>query len=355
MIPHNRPLITEPDREAVDAVLRSSWIAGGEQVSGLEADFGVMFGGGGGCATSSGTAALYLALKTIGIGNGERVAVPTYSCSALLDAVFAAGGRPLVVDVSDHDLTIDPDSLERERERAGGRVAATIAVHTHGARAPLEQLVAAGGGTLIQDCCHSLGGRVDGLPIGHDGPLAVFSFFATKIITCGQGGLMLALDEELARAARDFRDTETRPDYRPRFNIALTDFQAAMARSQLQRLEAIASRRREISRRYLGALRTELVALPSHVDDERMVHRFVLRGRDRAQRDRLADHFRRRGVTATAPVQHDDLLHNYMGLDPARFPVAEALASVTLSLPVFPGLRAEEVDVVVDAVASLPA
>lgn len=352
MIPHNRPLITDADRRAVDAVLRSPWIAGGEQVEALEAEMAALLGGGGACATSSGTAGLYVALRMLGVGRGDLVAVPTYSCSALLDAVFAVGAQPLPVDVSGSDFTIDPGSLERER--SGRRLAATIAVHTHGARAPLEQLTAAGAGTIVQDCCHSIGGRREGAMLGHEGPLAVFSFYATKIITCGQGGLVYAPDEAVAGSARRYRDAETRPRYTPRFNVALTDFQAAMARSQLSRLDAIAAARRAVARRYLDALPQGVLAEPAVVEEQRLVHRFVIRARDAEQRERFASHFQGRGVAAPQPIQHDDLLHNYLGVDPERFPVAEALAQTTLSLPIYPALRGDEVDAVAQAIASLP-
>lgn len=353
MIPHNRPLISDADREAVDAVLGSGWIAAGEQVAGLEADMAAGFGGGGACAASSGTSALYLALKVLGVGEGDVVAVPTYSCSALLDAVLAVGSAPLIVDVAVTDFTIDPSSLKRERR--GRRLAATIAVHTHGARARLEELTAAGSGRIIQDCCHSLGGRHQGQLIGHDGPLSVFSFYATKIITCGQGGLLYDPDGALANAARHFRDTETRPVYTPRFNVQLTDFQAAMARSQWRRLDAIAERRREIARRYLSALPAGVLAEPRLVDAERLVHRFVVRAHDADERQRFRTHLHGRGVQAAEPIQHDDLLHHYMRLDPERFPVSEALADTTLSLPLYPALSDAQVATVAEAIATLPA
>jgi dTDP-4-amino-4,6-dideoxygalactose transaminase len=355
VIPHNRPLITDDDRRAVQEVLLSPWIASGQEVQCLENDIDRLYRGGGSCAVSSGTAALYVALTVLGVGQGDAVGVPTYSCSALLDAVFAAGAEPLVVDVSPEDFTIDPHSLTRLRPKAGARLAATIAVHTHGARAPLEALSHADSGPIIQDCCHSLGGRSGGDHIGGDGAVSVFSFFATKIVTSGHGGLLHDPTGTLARAARDFRDTEARPIYRPRFNVHLTDFQAAMVRSQLRRLDSIAEVRRAIARKYLAALPSGFTAEPPSVDDDRLVHRFILRTQDARERDRFRRHFARHRIQTLDPITRDDLLHRYMRLDPALFPASEMLAQTTLSLPLYPALTDEQVQTVRRAIETLSA
>jgi dTDP-4-amino-4,6-dideoxygalactose transaminase len=311
-------------------------------------------GGGGSCALSSGTSALYVALRVLEVGPGDVVAVPTFSCAALLDAVFAVGARPLAVDVSRADMTMDPESLAHLRTRSGKPLSATIAVHTHGARAPVEDLIAAGSAPVIQDCAHSIGGRWNGRFIGHEGTLSIFSFYATKIVTCGQGGLLHDPAGELAAAGRELRDH--RPDpYTPRFNVALTDFQAALARSQLTRLEAIAQRRREIARAYLGALPPAVPAEPGVLDDERLVHRFAIRADDAEQRARWREHFSARGIETGLPVAHGDLLHDRLRLDRASYPVAEELADTILSLPLYPALGDDQVMAVCAALAALAA
>jgi dTDP-4-amino-4,6-dideoxygalactose transaminase len=353
-VPHNRPLITDADRRAACEVLRSPWIAGGREVAALEAAVDSLYVGGGSCGVSSGTAALYLALTVLGVGAKDVVAVPTYSCSALLDAVFAVGAEPLVVDVSAGDFTLDPGALERATRTLRRPLAACIAVHTHGARARLDDLVAAGSGTIVEDCCHSLGGRHEDRLIGGEGAISVFSFFATKIVTCGHGGLLHSPVVGLAEAARDFRDSETRPHYRPRFNVHLTDFQAAMVRSQLQRLHSIAETRRSIADRYLRALPPGVEAEPASIDDDRLMHRFILRAIDGKQRAAFAHHFAQHGIEARAPICREDLLHRYMRLDPADFPVSEQLAETTLSVPLYPALTEAQTATVCEALATVP-
>ena len=157
MIPHNLPALTDRDMSVVSEVLRSGWIAQGPQVEALENDFTLMYGGGGACACSSGTAALYLALKGLGISIGDTVAVPTYSCSALLNAVNLAGAHPMVVDVREDDFTIDPQALKRLPLKPK----AVIAVHVFGAEANIRHLQECVP-LVIEDCCQSLGGSRGG-------------------------------------------------------------------------------------------------------------------------------------------------------------------------------------------------
>jgi dTDP-4-amino-4,6-dideoxygalactose transaminase len=351
-IAHNRPLVTDDDRRAVDEVLRSGWIAHGPEVAALERDFDDMYERGGSCAVSSGTAALFVTLRALGVGSGDRVAVPTYSCSALLNAVFMAGAEPLVVDVLPADFNLDPTSLERMAGRVG-RPAVTVAAHCYGAPANVAD-IAAVGPKVIEDCCQSLGGIVAGRPLGDQGEAAVFSFYATKIVTCGHGGLLRDPGGAVAVAARDFRDFDVRPDYRPRFNLYLTDFQAAMARSQLRRLASIAERRRYIAARYTEVLPSFVHVDPGVAQPGRLVYRFVITLPDAAGRETLRRHLADRGISTIVPVERFELLHRYLGLDPAGFPVAEALVDTTLSLPVYPGLTDAEVQCVCDALEDAP-
>ena len=145
-----------------------------------------MHGAGEACALSSGTASLALALRGLGIGPDMAVAVPSYSCSALLNAVYWVGARPLVVDVTLDSFVLDPAGLP-------GQVEAIVVVHTYGAAAPIEAYRNTGA-KIIEDCCQSLGGRSDGRPLGEQGDAAVYSFYATKIISGGQGGLVWSSD-----------------------------------------------------------------------------------------------------------------------------------------------------------------
>jgi len=221
---------------------------------------------------------------------------------------------------------LDPDALEAHA--ADARF--VIAVHTFGAAADVAAL-RADGRILIEDCCQSLGGTHAGLPLGAAGDAAVFSFYATKLITGGQGGLVWS--QTVAEKVRDYRQFDGRETYEPRFNFQLTDLQAALADSQLQRLDLIRARRAAIAGAYLAALPKGLKTQRDPCAPGRMAHRFVVVTPDRAVRDRLGRHMQAAGVECIVPVERFELLHRYLRINPAGYPTAERLSDTTLSLP----------------------
>lgn len=304
----------------------------------LEAAFVAMNGGGRACAVSSGTAALLLALHGLGVKAGMTVAVPSYSCSALLNAVNMAGARPVPVDVRPDDFTVDPASVERLAPDA----VAVIAVHTFGATAQVAALKSSGR-LVIEDCCQSLGGRQ-----GLVGDASVYSFYATKIITGGQGGLVWSQAAEVAEAARDYREFDCRETYVPRFNFQMTDIQAAMIESQFVRLDEIRSRRRTIRSRYLAVMRALTGAgwrLQAGLDEAtHLPYRFILVAPDSNARDAMKERLERDNVASIVPIERYELLHRYLNADSRHYPVSEMLADRALSIPLYPGLSDDEVD-----------
>jgi perosamine synthetase len=338
MIPHNRPQILDCDRAAVDAVLSSGWIAQGPAVRTLEDHFVDYFAGGAACAFSSGTAALFVVLKALGAGPGEAVAVPSYSCSALLNAVHMTGAIPQVVDVRADDFCLDAQLVRRQAPAARF----IVAVHIFGAPADVEAL-SSPDHVVLEDCCQSLGARPGGAPLGTRGAAAVFSFYATKVVTGGQGGLVWCRSADLADRVRSYRQFDGCEHYEPRFNLQMTDIQAALAASQMQRLEAIRERRSEIARAYLAALPRGLTVQAGISEPGRMVQRFVVRTQDVATREALRERMAEAGVDCRVPVERFELLHRYLRCDSGEFPVAERLADTTLSLPMHLGLSDADV------------
>jgi dTDP-4-amino-4,6-dideoxygalactose transaminase len=180
----------------------------------------------------------------------------------------------------------------------------------------------------------------------------VFSFYATKVITGGQGGLVWSHRRELAEAVEDYRQFDCRETYRPRFNFQMTDIQAALVESQLGRLEAIRARRQAMSNVYLSGLPSGLSVQSGLADRGRMPYRFVVIAADGAMRDALREHMARAGVACAVPLERHELLHRYLGLDPAAFPVAERLVDTTLSLPIHLCLSDAEVGHIATALNS---
>jgi perosamine synthetase len=338
MIAHNRPHILAGDRAAVDAVLGSGWIAQGPAVERLEEVFVQHLGGGEAVALSSGTAALFVALDALGARAGSIVALPSYSCSALLNAVFMTGATPQIVDVRGDNFCLDAQATRRQA--ADARL--IVAVHTFGAPADVDGLLAADR-VVIEDCCQSLGGTAGGVALGTRGAAAVFSFYATKVVTAGQGGLVWSGSAEVTERVRNYRQADGREHYEPRFNLQMTDIQAALAVSQMSRLEAIRERRAAIAGAYLAALPHGLAAQRGITDPGRIVQRFVVVAPDAAVRDALRARMTAAGVGCIVPVERFELLHRYLELDPAEYPVAERLADTTLSLPMHLGLSDADV------------
>jgi len=342
MIPHNRPLVTYSDRFAVNQVLKSPYLSQGDKVERLESSFNQLYGGmGSSCAVSSGTSALYLALKCLGVDSGSTVILPTYSCSALLNAVALIGATPKVVDVLPDSFCIDPTSLTN----LSGVATCVIAVHTYGAIADVKSIRKTGLKT-IEDCCHSLGGYDLNGSLGNYGDVSIFSFYATKIITGGQGGLVRSSRTKLIETIRDYRQFDCRETWVPRFNFQMTDIQASMIHSQFKRLRYIRERRFMIAQRYLAVLPDGLLVQSGLEETGRMVYRFVILAPNKIIRDALHRHMSTAGITCSIPIQRYELLHRYLNLQPSAYPVAELIADTSLSIPVYPGLTDEEVSII---------
>jgi perosamine synthetase len=345
-ITHNKPLVTPEDIAAVAAALTSGWIAQGSRVQAVESEFVRLFGGGRSCAVSSGTAALFLALNALGIRRGDDVALPTYACSALLNAVNMVGANPRPIDVEAGSFNLSPIMLDEQ----GGDARCVIAVHTYGVAADVAELKD-GRRLVVEDCCHTIGGADGGGYIGSKGDVAIFSFYATKVITGGQGGLVWSANESMVADVEDYRQFDCRQMYRPRFNLQMTDIQAALIESQMRRLEIIKQRRRSIATIYQNNLPRGL-SVQAGLGNSTMPYRFVVITPDQEVRDALRLHMAHAGISCAVPIERHELLHRYLCLDPLDYPVAERLVETTLSLPIHLCLSDNEVEYITQTLSA---
>ncbi len=342
MIRHGRPTVAEEDAAAVARVVRSGALAQGPEVAAFEAAVAERLGVEAGAAVASGSAALELALRTLGVGPGDDVLIPTFACDALYHAVTRCGARPVLVDADPATLSLCPGDARR---RLTARTRAVIVPHAFGLAAPLGPWLALGP-PVVEDCAQALGAVRDGRPVGSRGAAAVCSFGATKMVTTGEGGLVGGGAGLVARV-REARDYDERVDLAPRFNYKLTDIQAALGRSQLARLDAFVARRRVIADRYRRRLAGLPVRLPAEAGDAHVYHRFVVEV-DRPLQAVIAA-LERRGVSARRPVFRP--LHRALGLD--GYPEADRLWARALSLPCYPALTDAEVDQVAAALGEV--
>ncbi|MBI3800471.1 MAG: DegT/DnrJ/EryC1/StrS family aminotransferase [Deltaproteobacteria bacterium] len=335
LIPHSRPTLSEADLQAVAAVIRSGQLAQGQRVQEFEEQFATFLGRKGAVATNSGTAALHLALLALEIGAGDAVVCPSYVCMAVLQAIRYVGAVPVLVDIDPHTFNLCPRSVGAALT---AKTKAIVVPHLFGLPADLDEL-AVFGLPLIEDCAQTFGGQYRHRKVGSVGTVAIFSFYATKLLCTGEGGMVVADAPEILARLRDLRDYDERSDDRLRFNYKLTDMQAALGLSQLARLPAFLQRRREIAARYCLAFSGLPVQLPHPPEDrEHLYYRFVITVSPHL--DSLQDFASRQAISCRRPIFRP--LHRY--LDQPGFPATEAVWSQALSIPLYPSLTEEEVE-----------
>lgn len=308
-------------------------------MAGLEHELARRIGVADAAAVSSGSAALELALRALDVGAGHEVIIPTYACDAVYHAVTRCGATPVLADADPETLGLSAADAARRRT---ARTRAVIVVHPFGLAVDLADFQRLGV-ALVEDCAQTLGATLGGRPVGAGGGLTVCSFYATKLLTTGEGGAVAGPAELVARA-RDTRDYDERTELAPRFNYKMTDMQAALGRSQLVRLDAFIARRRALAARYRAALaRARRCRVPPDAGERHVYHRFVVA--IEAPLAPVLTHLERRGVTARRPVFRP--IHRALGL--SGYPNAERLWAESLSLPCYPLLTDEEVDTVATA------
>lgn len=338
-IPHSRPTLDEAEFLSVTAVLKSGQVAQGEEVLRFEDALTASIGVAGAVAVSSGTAALHLALLALNVGEGDEVAIPSFVCAALLQAVRHVRATPVLIDINPETYNMDVQDLTR---RLTPRTKAVIVPHMFGLPADIQEISALGV-PVIEDCAQSLGSRLSDIPTGNFGVLSVFSFYATKIICTGEGGMVAGRDPDLLARIRDLRDYDEKEGDALRYNYKLTDLQAALGIAQLRRLPELIARRRVIAQRYDNLAREcGLSGSPACPGDrERIDYRYVLRT------DRLEEIIsagRAAGIAYRRPVFKP--LHRYLGLP--GYPQTEAAFDHALSLPIYPSLSEVELSKIID-------
>ena len=341
MIPHSRPAIDQKDLRAVAEVLGSWQIAQGPCVERFEGAMAGFFGLQGGVAVSSGTAALELSLRALRIGAGDEVIMPSYVCPAPWLATQRVGAEARLVDIDPHTFNIDPLAACRAVTK---KTRAIIVPHLFGLPADLtalERLEI----PLIEDCAQTLGATEQGRPVGTVGRLTVCSFYATKLLCAGEGGMVLSNDGALLERVRSLREYDGAATLEPSsFNLKLTDLQAALGHSQLGRFQVFQERRRAIAETYRNALSSKAAFLPS-VPPGRThgYYRFTIKiPHLRTDTDGLLgliSMLEQQGVHCRKPVFRP--LHRY--LDQSGFPNSDEADRTALSIPLYPNLTDDEV------------
>ncbi len=354
-IRHNKPSLSEQEHLAVQDPLASGWVALGPLTARFEEAFIARFASRPestkAFAVSSGTAALYMALYALGIKQGDEVIIPTYTCTAVMNAVHFAGARPVLADNAPGSTNPDKGQIAPLITKA---TKAIIVTHTHGF--PLDvEAVKSLGIPVIEDCCQALGAQYKQYPVGNVGDLAVFSFYASKMITTGNGGMVMAKNEVYAERIADFLAFDGRTDYKPRFNFLFSDVQAAIGIVQLKRIEEFLARRRQTSLRYKEAVicHRAIQVLEPIEHGTANNFRFILRFLSPEALVSVRQQLSSENITCIVPIEPFELLHNYKGLPGAAYENAEKSANTFLSVPVYPALTEEEIERIVVALKNI--
>ncbi|MET0998863.1 MAG: DegT/DnrJ/EryC1/StrS family aminotransferase [Marmoricola sp.] len=340
--------VGDEETAAVLRVLRSGRLVQGQEVAAFEEEFSALVGGRTCVAVNSGTSALHLGLLAAGIGPGDEVVVPSFTFAATANAVAMTGATPVFADIDPDTFCLDPDAVAAA---VTSRTAAVIPVHLYGHPAPWDGLSGVAerhGLLLLEDAAQAHAATYDGTSVGALGDLAAFSFYATKNMTTGEGGMVSCRDEDTARRVRLLRNQGMEQRYRNEIaglNNRMTDLAAAMGRVQLGRLAGWNEDRRAVAAAYdeqLVGVVTPFVAPKA----QPVWHQYTVRATDR---DALAARLDERGIDSAVyyPVPTHRLPAYDLDLD---LPETERATREVLSLPIHPGLTDQEVARVVAAV-----
>jgi dTDP-4-amino-4,6-dideoxygalactose transaminase len=357
-IPLSKPYVDQEIKEKVLEVIDSHQYILGNHSKRFEEEFAQFIGVKHAVLTSSGTSAIFLSLKALGVGPGDGILVPSLTAFPTIEPIFHVGAKPIFIDI-DETFTMDPKHIEgvlKNKKRIAGvkKIKGMIPVHLYGHPADMEALLDLAkhnGLFVLEDCCQAHGARYKGRRVGSMGMAGCFSFYPSKNLTVfGDGGILVTDDEGVANHCRMLRDHGRKEKYEHElvgYNLRFNEIQAAVGRLQLKRLEGFNESRRQVARRYNEGLGGTPVMTP-RVEDwaEPVFHLYVIQT---SERDSLATYLKEKGVQTgihyPVPCHLQPAVKNTLGPQP-RLKKTEEVAKKILSLPMYPELKNEEVEFV---------
>ena len=364
-IPLARPVLGRAEERAAVAVLRSGRLSLGPRTEQFEQEFAARTGAGFASAVSSGTAGLHLALRAVGVSDGDEVVTSPFSFVASANVVLFERARPVFADIDPVTLNLDPDAAAAA---VGERTVALLPVHIFGYPANLaafEDLAERHRLALVEDACEALGAvHADGRPVGGRGHPTVFGFYANKQLTTGEGGMVVHDDPALKRRIDSERNQGRAADMdwlehdRLGFNYRLSEIASAIGIVQLDRLEEMLAARSWLARCYREALSgIEGLELPcaDAEGNKRGWFVFVVQLPRDADRDETVRALAAQGIESKPYLPAIHLLSFYrerFGHRPGEFPVCEDVAARSLALPFFPGMEEGRVARVAEALSA---
>jgi len=375
-IAFHRPFITDEEINEVVDTLRSGWLSMGPKTIRFEEEFKKYVGTKYCVSINSWTAGGHLALEAIGLKAGDEVIVPTMTFPATAEIVCYFGAKPVIVDVQRDTMNISVEQIEKN---ITSKTKAIIPVHYAGQPCDMDEITALAEKhnlTVIEDAAHALPASYKGKKIGSISRVTVFSFYATKTLSTGEGGMICTDDEDIAKRTTLMRMHGINRDawkrysesgswnyevVAPGFKYNFTDIQASLGLSQLNKLEMMWQARKDIVALYNnGFTNNELIeTLPEKEHRESAWHLYPIRLKLEGlniTRERFIEELRHFGVGAAVhfmPVHKHIFYKNHLNLKESDYPVAEDIFPRLLSLPVYPGLTTQQVEKVIDVTNDL--
>lgn len=354
MIPISKPLIEDSEIRNVIEVLKSGMLASGEWVKKFEEEFAKYIGTKYAVATANGTAALDAALKALGIKSGDEVIVPDFTFIATANAVLFQNAKPVFADVDERTFNIDPEDV---LEKINQKTKAIIGVHLFGQPFDLKaikEICEDHKLFLIEDCAQAHGAEYKGMKVGSFGDVSCFSFYATKNMTTGEGGMVLTNEKEIERKLRLIINHGQEEKYLHTvlgYNLRMTNIQAAIGVAQLKKLDIFNEKRIRNAEYFNKRLEAYLEIPYVEKDVKHVYHQYVVKVKD--GRDELLKFLHEKGVGAAVhyplPI-HRQPLYQRLGYPEDMCPNSVELSKVVLSLPVHPALKEDELRYICEAV-----
>ncbi|MDH6255406.1 DegT/DnrJ/EryC1/StrS family aminotransferase [Aurantimicrobium minutum] len=353
MIPAANPIIGREERKAVNRVLKSGGLAQGPEVAAFEKEFSFHVAGRHSVALNSGTSALHMAFLAAGIKPGDEVIVPSFSFAATANSVALAGAIPVFVDVEENHFNLDPSKIEAAITK---KTRAIMPVHLYGHPADLVAIteIAKKHDLLVfEDAAQAHGAKVNGIPVGAWGIAASFSFYPTKNMTSGEGGMVTTPSDEVSRMVKVLRNQGMEIRYQNEvvgFNTRMTDIHAAIGREQLKKLPQWTAKRQQ-NAAFLNENLEGVVVPATAPGMEHVFHQYTIKVVD-TDRDAFSAELTKRGVGNGVyyPTPIHRLPSFQLTLD---LPTTERVAQQVLSLPVHPALKKRDLETIVKVVNSI--
>jgi dTDP-4-amino-4,6-dideoxygalactose transaminase len=362
-IPIAKPIIGQEEINAVEEVLKSGMLAQGEAVKHFEDEFAAYLGVKNAIAVNNGTVALDLAVKALGLEPGSEIITPAFTFIATANCALYQGMRPVFADVDERTFNIDPDDLQ---EKITPRTRAVIGVHLYGQPFQLsavQEICQDKNIALVEDCAQAHGAEWKGKKVGSFGT-GCFSFYPTKNMTTGEGGMITTDDDALAARLRLLRSHGDSGKYNHisiGYNYRMMNLQGALGLVQLRRLEEFTAKRIANARFLDDNIRVKGISTPFRMDSVRHVyHQYVVRVEDDfpASRQRLMEYLQDRRVGSAIHYPravYQQPVYRDMGYTDISCPVAEDVSRRVMSLPVHPSLTADDLQYIAETMNSFEA